>query len=190
VGAPSQGGPPNPEVSHTFSGTNGMFADSCDADGNLLGYQCEKAYPPCTTGPDCGHNPIYTGNVVPLPQVVDCSHTCIAAHCDGRCPEQAEQVTFGGLDTDGREMVHNDSDGRTYACDVITTAPTAGTFDCSKIAAGQTGYVFGLGLTGRFCTSATVFGSFGVVLDGVPTPRGATCLFSCAIRFVANCDPH
>jgi hypothetical protein len=181
-------GLPNPGVSHTFSGNNGTFADSCDANGNLLGYQCERTTVPCTKPPNCPPDLIYTGNVVPSSQLVDCSGTCRAAHCDGRCPEQGDQLTFDGLDTDGREIVHNDSDGRTYAC--RTAPPTAGGFDCTKIAAGQTGYVLGRGITATFCTSAAEFGSIGVVLDGVPTPRGSeTCGFACGIRF-ANCGPR
>ena len=188
-GAQDRGGLPNPEVSHTYVGTNGTFADHCDADGNLIDYQCEKTYPPCTTGPNCWSLPVETGDVVPLPQLVDCGGTCSGARCDGRCPQQADQITFQGRDMDGREIVHNDSDGRTYVCTLNASAPNTSSFDCTTIAVSQAGYVYGLGLTGTYCTSAAVFGSVGVVLDGVPTPAGSsTCFLSCAIHYTNNCS--
>jgi hypothetical protein len=183
AGTSDQGGLPNPEVSHTYRGTNGAFSDHCDTDGNLIDYECETMPAPCGPGPNgCSGSDINTGRVVPLPQIVDCAGTCRAARCDGRCPMQGDQVTFNGLGADGREIVHNDTDGRTYACAVDTSSEPASNVDCAEVPGGQTGYVQGLGLSGSYCTGAASFGSVAVLLDGLPTPQGQyTCSFSCSI---------
>lgn len=177
-------GYPNPEVSHTHTGSNGTFADHCDAEGNLVDYECEAMPAPCGPPPNgCWDRPlIQTGRVIPLPQTVDCSGTCRNARCDGRCPQQGDQITFEGLDADGRQTVRNDTDGRTYACSADMAA-------CTNAPLHQTGFVHSLGLTDLYCTGAA-FGSIGVVLDGVPTPQGLdTCLLSCSIVPALNCGP-
>jgi hypothetical protein len=182
------GGLPNPEIVHTYTGTNGTFTDHCDADGNLIDFQCETISAPCTVAPNCSSAlPIHTGRVVPS-RAVDCSGTCSAGHCDGRCPLQGDQITFRGIDMQGRDVVHNGSDGRTYACELNMDTASAANFDCANVSAGRTGYVDGVGLKDVFCTSSTVFGAVGIVIDGVDTPRGsATCVFSCGIDYAANC---
>jgi hypothetical protein len=44
--SPDAGPPPDP--AHTYAGTNGMFADHCDTNGNLIDYRCESVLPPCS----------------------------------------------------------------------------------------------------------------------------------------------
>jgi hypothetical protein len=180
------GGLPNPEVSHTYTGTNGTFADSCDINGNLNDYRCETMPPPCGPGPNgCWGPEVETGRVIALP-TIDCAGTCRAARCDDRCPQQGDQITFEGLDADGREIVRNDTDGRSYTCTVDPSNARGSNFGCAKAPAGQTGFVQGLGLT-DYCTGSAL-GSIGVVLDGVPTAPGPyTCSFSCGIHPTSNC---
>jgi len=49
-------------------------------DGNLIDYQCETMPAPCAPGQNgCDGPDVYTGRVVPLPQVVDCAGQCRAA---------------------------------------------------------------------------------------------------------------
>jgi hypothetical protein len=119
--------------------------------------------------------------------VVDCLGTCRGARCDGRCPQQGDQLTFMGEGTSGNVVIHDDSNGRGYACMVQAALPMQTTFDCAHAPAGRTGFVQGLGLSGSFCTGAA-FGGIAVTVDGVAVPQGGyACLYQCSV--VPNCEP-
>jgi hypothetical protein len=174
---------PNPEVRHTRSGINGTFSDHCDSNGNLIDYECEGALPPCNPALNgCDVPLVNTGRVIQLPKVVDCLGTCRDGRCDSRCPQQGDVVTFTDRSPDGREILRNDTDGRSYVCSVEQGTTPGGNVDCANVAAGQTGFIRSGGALEQQCTGAD-FGGFGVVLDGIPTPPGSdTCVYSCSIE--------
>jgi hypothetical protein len=192
------GGLPSPEVAHTFRGSNGTYANRCDEHGNLIAYQCETMLPPCDPTASrvpngCSFsNLVFSGKVVPYQDsaIIDCEGQCHDGRCDGRCPQQGDQVTLVSPDANGHVFVHNDTDGRTYSCVPDPDYQNGMNFDCGQSPAGQTGYVAGLGLiTGDgFCTGKDI-GNIGVIVDGVPTPRGLeTCTYvSCSIVPVTGC---
>ena len=192
--AASVEGLPSPEIAHTFTGSNGTFANRCDEHGNLIAYQCEMTLPPCdpTASPvpnACSFRSlVFTGKVVPFQDspTIDCEGQCRGGRCDGRCPQQGDEITLIGLDATGSVVIHNDTDGRTYSCTSDPAYNYGINFDCARSPAGQSGYVSGLGLASGdgFCTGKN-FGNIGVVVDGVQTtpPRlGETCSYlSCRI---------
>jgi hypothetical protein len=109
--------------------------------------------------------------------------------CDGRCPQQGDQVTLMGEDSTGEVLIHNDSDGRIYACASDPNDAHGSNFDCAHVLGGATGIVMGRSVADQQCTGAA-FGNISVVLDGVPTPSGLdTCGYlACGIRPIANCN--
>ncbi len=123
----------SPEVRHTYTGTNGTFADACDAQGNLIQYSCVTTLE-CLTD-EAPNAPCYTYDTGPVasPSHVDCVGGCVDGRCDARCPQQGDQVTFTQVFNDGSVVVRNDSDGRSYNC--AAAAPTC------TVAAGQVGRV-------------------------------------------------
>lgn len=178
-----------PEIAHSYQGSNGSFTNRCDSSGNLVGYRCEAKLPPCSPGQNgCDGPLVLTGRVVPLPSIVDCVGQCRGARCDGRCPQQGDQVTVMGEDASGSVLVHDDSDGRTYACAPDPTDQHGTNFDCVHAPVGKTGLVTGRSVEDGHCTGAA-FGGFAVVLDGVPTPAGLnTCGYgTCSIRPSSGC---
>jgi hypothetical protein len=198
--AASVEGLPSPEIAHTFTGSNGAFANRCDEHGNLIAYQCETTLPPCDPATrnipnGCSYlSPVFTGKVVPYQDsaIIDCEGKCHDGWCDGRCPQQGDQVTLVSHDANGNVLIHNDTDGRTYSCVSNPDYQNGMNFDCGRSPAGQTGYVAGLGLsTGDgFCTGKGI-GNIGVSVDGVPTPNDLeTCTYvSCNIVPAASCAP-
>jgi len=176
----------NPEVKHTYSGTNGTFADSCNAHGNLVAYKCATENR-CTTPPP---NPycrqFENGLVDEAPTTVDCAGGCHDGRCDGRCPQQGDHITFLESGTDGGAVIRNDTDGRTYACSNDWDSP-ADAFDCKSVRVGQTGHVLSRSVSDNMCTGAN-FGTVGLDLDGVPSVNaGDSCAYSCSIRAVPGC---
>jgi hypothetical protein len=103
--------PGDPAVQDTLSGTNGVFTDSCDPQGNLVDYSCETATT-CGPGPNPGCSMVDTGRVVP--QSIDCSGHCVNGRCDGRCPSIGQGYHFVAVGPAGAATLMNDSDGRTY----------------------------------------------------------------------------
>lgn len=166
-----------PEVRHTWSGSNGTFADSCDANGNLVEYGCAGQEAPCNGGPDPNgcDGPLVNTGVVAAPTVLDCGGTCHDGRCDGRCPQQGDRVTLEGTDTDGNVVVRNDSQGRVYSCQSDQSEA------CTPATGGQTGTIGGLGLGPGYCTGSA-FGSFQVALDS-----GGTCSYACSILVLPSC---
>jgi len=92
-----------------------------------------------------------------------------------------------GENAAGNAVIHNDGDGRAYACTVGAGPPMQTTFDCARPTAGRTGFVQGLGLSASFCTGAA-FGGIAVAVDGVAAPQGGyACFYECGI--VPGCAP-
>jgi hypothetical protein len=174
----------NPEVKHTYSGTNGTFADSCDAQGNLLDYQCTREMRCVTPSPDRYCRLFQTGLVTATPTTVDCAGGCHDGRCDGRCPQQGDHITFVESGTDGSAVIRNDTDARTYTCSNNWDTPNDA-FDCKNISAGQTGHVFGRSVDDDHCTGAN-FGTIAFELDGAPA-GAESCAYSCSIRAVPSC---
>jgi hypothetical protein len=176
----------NPETKHTYTATNGTFANSCDAEGNLNAYQCVTEMRCMTPSPDRYCRLFQTGLVTTTPTTVDCAGGCYDGRCDGRCPQQGDHITFVESGTDGSAVIRNDTDGRTYACSNDWDSP-ADTFDCKGIRAGQTGHVLARSVNDNHCTGAD-FGGIGLDLDGVPAINGGdSCGYSCSIRAVPGC---
>jgi hypothetical protein len=189
---PDLAGLRSPEVAHTYDAGNGTFTDHCDANGNLIGYECETKLPSCSPGQNgCDGPLVFTGQVVPLPNVVDCGGTCLDGRCDGRCAQQGDQVTLMGEDTAGDVLLHNDSDGRMYACMPDPQDEHGANFDCAHVPQAQKGFVMGRSVADQHCTGAA-FGNISVVLDNVPTPSGLdTCGYlNCGIRPTPACNFH
>jgi hypothetical protein len=199
--SPNVGGLPIPEVAHSFTGSNGTFADHCDQDGNLVAYQCEMTDPPCDpaasrvpNGCDFGYL-IFTGRVIPNQDspTVDCEGRCRDGRCDGRCPQQGDQITLVGVDSDGKVLIHNSTDGRTYSCTADPAYNYAINFDCARSPSGQSGYVSGPGPTNGdgTCTGKN-WGGMAVVVDGVqiqPRLASETCSYlSCSIVPPYSCN--
>ena len=109
--------PGNPAVKDTLSGTNGVFTDSCDSQGNLVDYSCETRTV-CGPGPNPDCSMFDTGRVVP--ESIDCSGHCMNGECDGRCPSIGQSYHFVAVGSAGAVTLGNDTDGRTYACTLIT----------------------------------------------------------------------
>ncbi len=187
---------PSPGVAHTFTGSNGTFANRCDEHGNLIAYQCETTHQRCDPATNlipngCSFQPlVFTGKVVPYQDspTIDCAGECQAGRCDGRCPQQGDQVTLVGVSGDGQALIHDDSDGRTYSCTSNPAYDRGGDFDCARSPAGQSGYISGRSVSDGFCTGKD-WGNIGVVVDGVKTPPGLeTCTYvSCSILPVMSC---
>jgi hypothetical protein len=198
--APNVGGLPSPEVAHEFHGSNGTFADHCDGNGNLVAYQCEMALPPCDPAASavpngCDFQPlVFTGRVIPNQDspTVDCEGRCRDGRCDGRCPQQGDQITLIGLDGSGKVLIQNDTDGRTYSCTSDPSYNFAVNFDCAKSPSGQSGYISGGPNEEGVCTGKA-WGGIAVVVDGVETQRPGldqTCSYpSCSIVPAAICPP-
>lgn len=194
--ADSLGGLPSPEVAHTFTGSNGTFANRCDEAGNLIAYQCETTLPPCDPAFNgCSFiSPILTGKVVPYQEsaIIDCEGQCHDNRCDGRCPQQGDQLTLVRPDANGNVIIHNDTDGRTYSCMPDPDSQNRMSFDCHRSPAGQTGYVAGLGLfvSDGFCTGKNI-GNIAMIVDGAPTsqPSESCTYLSCSIVPAPSCSP-
>jgi hypothetical protein len=196
--APHLGGLPSPEVAHVFTGSNGTFADRCDSNGNLVAYECEMTEPPCDPAASnvpngCDFGPlVYTGRVIPNQDspTVDCEGRCHDGRCDGRCPQQGDQITLIGLDAGGKVLIRNDTDGRTYSCTSDPEFNYAVNFDCAKSPAGQSGYIAGGAGGDGFCTGKN-WGGVAVIVDGVqtsPARLDETCTYlSCSIVPAASC---
>jgi hypothetical protein len=179
-------GPSSPEVTHTYAAVNRTVTDHCDANGNLIGYECETKLPPCSPEPNgCDGPLVFTGQAIALPNLVDCAGACLDGRCDGRCPQQGDQVTLVGEDMTGEVLIHNDSDGRTYACARDPNDNGGANANCAHVLQGK-GVVMGRSVADQHCTGAA-FGNISVVFD-VPT-SGLTCgYFSCGIRPMPNCN--
>jgi len=193
-------GLPSPEVAHTFTGSNGTFANKCDGNGNLIAYQCEITRPPCDPASSAFNgcsflSLIFTGKVVPYQDsaVIDCVGQCHENRCDGRCPQQGDQVTLVSPGANGNVIINNDTDGRAYSCMPDPASQNGMSFDCARSPAGQTGYVEGRGLFAGdgFCTGRNI-GNIGVIVDGPPTSSlrlGSCTYLSCSIVPAASCGP-
>lgn len=179
-------GLPSPEVAHVFSGSNGTFADRCDEHGNLVAFQCEAVPPPCdrTSGiPNpCPTFLVFTGKVIPNQDsaTIDCDGQCRDGRCNGRCPQQADEVTLLGRDADGNPIIRNATDGRVYACQ------SSGEAQCGPGPTIRAGYIAALGLntSDGFCTGKTI-GGIGVKFDDLPP---ADCLYSSCRIVPPNCS--
>jgi hypothetical protein len=190
------GGLPSPEAAHTFTGSNGTFANRCDEAGSLIAYQCETTLPPCDPAFNgCSFiSPILTGKVVPYQDsaIIDCEGHCHDNRCDGRCPQQGDQLTLVRPDANGNVIIHNDTDGRTYSCMPDPDSQNRMSFDCHRSPAGQTGYVAGLGLfvSDGFCTGKNI-GNIAMIVDGAPTsqPSESCTYLSCSIVPAPSCSP-
>ncbi len=170
-------GPEDPSVQDTVRGTNGVFVDSCDPSGNLVDYLCETKNV-CGPGPNPGCTEVATGAVIS--QNVDCSGHCTDGRCDGRCPTYDQRVSFVSVGMAGAATIHNDTDGRTYACTLTFDAPND-SFDCTTGPhPGSMATITSLGLHGTYCTGKD-FGSFGVMFDGVSSPGNEACTYGCSI---------
>ena len=69
--------PLDPKTRGTIEGANGTFTDECNAEGNLIEYQC--AFETVCGGMECAPYP--TGQV--LPSTIDCNGACQDGVCDG-----------------------------------------------------------------------------------------------------------
>jgi hypothetical protein len=176
-GAVMQPDPGDPGVQQTLSGTNGVFVDTCDAQGNLVQYSCETATT-CGPGVNPGCSESTTGRVDS--QNVNCSGHCAGGRCDSRCPDIGQRFHFVAVGPPGTANLANDSDGRTYACSVSFDQPSDA-FDCSNgPAPGMTGAITSLGLHGTYCPGED-FGNVGVSIDGASSPATENCAYACGI---------
>ena len=134
---------------------------------------------------------VFTGQVVPITGVVDCLGTCINGRCDGRCPQQGDQITFVGEDATGQVLIHNESDGRAYECAADLADEHGANLDCAHVPAGHTGFIAGRSVSDQQCTGAA-FGAISVVIDRVPTPSGLdTCGYQmCDIHLTPSCTSN
>lgn len=170
-------GPLDPSIQDTVSGTNGVFVDSCDPSGNLVDYLCETRNI-CGPGPNPGCTQVATGAVIS--QTVDCSGHCIDGRCDGRCPDFDQRVDFVSVGAAGSATIHNDTDGRAYACTLVFDAPNDA-FDCmTDPHAGSTATISSLGLQAAYCTGKG-FGAIGLKFDGVTPVGNEACTYQCSI---------
>lgn len=173
----------NPTVAVQVTGTNGVFTSSCDPQGNLIAYECEMMQS-CGPGPNPECTPFETGKVVPQP--IDCSGHCMAGACDGRCPAVGQQVTYVSVNGDSI-VLHNDVDGRTYACTFIVTEP-GGNYDChagptagAKASIGNVTYSGAVSYGSmELCVGAN-FANVGLAYPGVMSQGGYSCVYSCGI---------
>lgn len=150
--------PLDPAARRTVHGTNGEFADQCDATGNLLEYWCETVPDQCTPPP----NPFCTmkrsGKVVST--TIDCGGECADGICAVRCVDWGDQMTVEDVAADGDILVDHLSHARRYQCALTFDNPND-TIDCATIRrAGETLTIESLGITDSNCTAGRF--NFGV----------------------------
>jgi hypothetical protein len=112
----------------TYSGTNGVFTDSCE-NGNLLQQACGISY---VMGPpgDPGPFPLGTGEVVSTN--VDCGGRCVEGACPNVCPPLGSTVTYLSVEATGNAVLTQGDAGWTYACELYGAS---GGVDCATVQA-------------------------------------------------------
>jgi hypothetical protein len=108
----------------TFSGTNGVFSDTCEG-GDLVQYTCGVTWimgPPSDPGPF----PQGTGEV--SSGTVDCDGRCVDGACPNVCPALDSTLRYVSADAEGNAVLEHTETGWSYACDLY--GATVG-FDCA-----------------------------------------------------------
>ncbi len=170
-------------VQTTVDATGGSFTDTCDADGNLIEYQCElgcygavpvtgsSAPIPKIIGVPCLMEP--TGQV--LSTTVDCGGECVDGACVVHCPEPGDQILYVAQDGDVITL-ENVTKTRTYSCTVIFDRADDG-YDCVATAhLGATTEVYSLGLSSLLCAGAEL-GNIGT--DDPNNELMQECTYGC-----------
>jgi hypothetical protein len=131
--APGTGANTQASVASRVQGTNGQYADRCDASGNLIEYSCEERMM-CEQGPNPGCSYTRTGRV--RPALFDCAGRCRDGACAEACPSVGQNIVYEEADGAGLFVVRNEADGERYTCVVgfdnggddhdCTTAPRSG----------------------------------------------------------------
>ena len=128
---------------NVIDATEGHFEDHCDANGDLVQYQCETiamldpncAYydsalplPSSVVAPNCGYVYVPTGNVIE--GVYACAGRCQDAACPDECPDYDEKVTYLAIDpSTGRAEFSFPRFNKTLDCELIFDRDSDG-YDC------------------------------------------------------------
>ena len=150
--------PLDPATRRTVHGTNGDFADQCDASGSLVEYWCETVPDQCTPPPNPFCTMKQSGKVVST--TIDCGGECAGGICAVRCVDWADQMTVVTVEADGDILVDYLSHGRRYQCSLTFDNPND-TVDCAAVhRVGETLTIESLGITDTNCTAGRF--NFGV----------------------------
>jgi len=128
---------------NVIDATQGHFEDHCDANGDLVQYQCETTamldpncvyYDPAlplsssVVAPNCGYVYVPTGNVIE--GVNACAGRCQDAACPDECPDYDEKVTYLAIDpSTGRAEFSFPRFNKTLDCELIFDRDSDG-YDC------------------------------------------------------------
>jgi hypothetical protein len=103
---------PKAHVKESYSGTNGVFIDTCQG-GDLVQYGCEET----STEPNPFDPAIYTYTTGAVTsRNVDCGGRCIDGACPNVCPAVGDELRYLSVEADGRATLESISSGWTYAC--------------------------------------------------------------------------
>lgn len=157
-------------------GTNGSFADACDATGNLTEYSCETL---CEGGAFTSGNPISSAAIMMPPCTpqqtgrvlstsVNCGGRCDAGRCFQWCPNQGDKVVASSVTGSTVAMRFA---GYNLSCKVVFTQSG---YDClaPSIAGSQLTAVS----LGNCTGTTTVFGT-----DLPNSAGGQACTYECTL---------
>lgn len=102
-------------VAMTVVGSNGIFFDHCDANGDLIEYQCVNDDELECNDEECFDSPYPTSEVIAYP--VSCGGTCRDGACQSACPAVGTEVQFQSLLLDGSGVVVEPATGKRWSCD-------------------------------------------------------------------------
>jgi hypothetical protein len=122
--------PPALGTRETFSGSNGVFTDSCE-NGNLVQRGCGVTY---VTGPPGDPGPFPLGNGEVVSTNVDCGGRCVDGACPDVCPALGTTLEYVSVDAAGSAVLTQDDSGWSYTCEFYGSS---GGVDCATVPAGS-----------------------------------------------------
>ena len=169
-------------VASTTEGTNGTFADACDANGNLIEYSCQTACAVPRINPTGGVSGFGTGGVgagggaVCIPaqsgtvtsQTIDCGGACAEGACFGWCADIGDEFVVTSAASTGLSV---ERDGFAYVCSVAFQLDG---YDC--LSASLNGRTITVTSLGACSGASTTFG-----WNDPESTLGQECAFTCSL---------
>jgi len=185
---------------NVIDATAGHFEDHCDANGDLVQYQCELTYiydpnclyplsaavdttldgvgpSPAVAVPICTTVPVPTGNVIETDSA--CAGRCQDATCPNECPDYDEKVTYLSIDRNtGAAQFSFPRFDKTLDCELIFDRDTDD-YDCVLDPQPDREVdIPSLGLSSSYCLEGNI-GNIGI---DDPTHDGIEeCAYRCDV---------
>ena len=105
---------PEAGIKHEVSGRLGTFTDHCDANGDLVEYQCLLVSQTLCEGEYCSE--VWSKSDEVEPSLILCGGTCHDGRCVSRCPSNGSQVEFQAISMDGSATVASLETGGLLSC--------------------------------------------------------------------------